>query len=127
MEELKVLEAVRSGDYNTIDRDTAKTPEERQELMHKAFFADVYLTSFNAMSEDGVLINIDGMGNRVADCLRSQKCNCCSKYEQNMQNNRKCPRPCQKLCRSGKCPALQLKPSLCTDYRNTVFKNRKLR
>ena len=66
MEELKVLEAVRSGDYNAIDRDTAKTPEERQELMHKAFFADVYLTSFNAMSEDGVLINIDGMGNRVA-------------------------------------------------------------
>lgn len=37
MEELKVLEAVRSDDYNAIDRDTAKTPEERQELMHKAF------------------------------------------------------------------------------------------
>lgn len=66
MEELKVLDVIRSGDYNTIDRDTAKTPEERQELMHKAFFSDVYLTSFNAMSEDGVLINIDGMGNRVA-------------------------------------------------------------
>lgn len=52
--------------YTCIDRDTASTPEERNELMRKAFFSDVYLTSFNALSEDGVLYNIDGNGNRVA-------------------------------------------------------------
>ena len=30
--------------------------------------ADFFLTSCNAMSEDGVIVNIDGIGNRVA-CL----------------------------------------------------------
>ena len=32
----------------------------------KAFSADVYLTSANAISEDGVIVNVDGNGNRVA-------------------------------------------------------------
>lgn len=32
----------------------------------KAFGADYYLSSANAMSEDGVIVNIDGNGNRVA-------------------------------------------------------------
>jgi hypothetical protein len=32
----------------------------------KAFSTDVYLSSANAISEDGVIVNIDGNGNRVA-------------------------------------------------------------
>ena len=32
----------------------------------KAFSSDVYLSSANAISEDGVIVNIDGNGNRVA-------------------------------------------------------------
>ena len=32
----------------------------------RAFSSDVYLTSANAISEDGVIVNIDGNGNRVA-------------------------------------------------------------
>ena len=66
IEESGLLDKIKSGDYKTIDRSTAKTGEERTELMRKAFFADTFLTSFNAMSEDGVLFNIDGNGNRVA-------------------------------------------------------------
>ena len=66
VEESGLLERVKKGGYKLIDRDTAKSPEERTELMRKAFFADTYLTSFNAVSEDGVLYNIDGNGNRVA-------------------------------------------------------------
>lgn len=66
LEEIGVLDKIRNGNYKAIDRDTAKSPEERHELMHQAFGADVYLTSFNAISEDGVLINIDSVGNRVA-------------------------------------------------------------
>lgn len=66
MEEAGVLKEVRNGNYRVIDREQGKTIEERHELMHQAFFADYYLTSFNAVSEDGVLINIDGTGNRVA-------------------------------------------------------------
>lgn len=66
VEESGLLARVKSGNYKVIDRDTAKSPEERTELMRKAFFADTFLTSFNAVSEDGVLYNIDGNGNRVA-------------------------------------------------------------
>ena len=66
VEESGLLARIKCGNFKLIDRDTAKTPEERIELMKKAFFADTFLTSFNAVSEDGVLYNIDGNGNRVA-------------------------------------------------------------
>ena len=43
-----------------------RRPEEREDMMRRAFFADFYLGSTNALSEDGVLVNIDGNANRVA-------------------------------------------------------------
>ena len=54
------------GTLEVLDRDSAETPEEKQAMYLKAFSADVYLTSANAISEDGVIVNIDGNGNRVA-------------------------------------------------------------
>lgn len=54
------------GTLEVLDRDLAETPEEKQAMYLKAFSADVYLTSANAISEDGVIVNIDGNGNRVA-------------------------------------------------------------
>ena len=64
--EIGLLDAVNAGDYKIIDRDTAKTPEERHEIMRQSLLCDTYLTSVNAMSEDGQFVNIDGIGNRVA-------------------------------------------------------------
>ena len=55
-----------AGCYDLIDRDLAKDRDEAQEMYRKAFFADFYLSSANAISEDGVIVNIDGNGNRVA-------------------------------------------------------------
>ena len=52
--------------YTLIDRDTAKSPEEREEIMHQALMSDFFLMSSNAITEDGELFNIDGKGNRVA-------------------------------------------------------------
>ncbi len=49
-----------------IDRDTAKTPEERVEIMRQGLLCDTFLMSTNALTEDGILVNIDGNGNRVA-------------------------------------------------------------
>ena len=49
-----------------LDRDTVETQEEKVAMYLRAFTADVYLTSANAISEDGVIVNIDGNGNRVA-------------------------------------------------------------
>lgn len=52
--------------YTIFDRDRATTPEEADDVYRKAFSADYYLSSANAISEDGVIVNIDGKGNRVA-------------------------------------------------------------
>ena len=49
-----------------IDRDTAQTPQERQEMLKKALTCGTFLMSSNAISADGQLVNIDGTGNRVA-------------------------------------------------------------
>ena len=54
------------GTLQVLDRDLVKTPDEKQDMYLKAFSVDVYLSSANAISEDGVIVNIDGNGNRVA-------------------------------------------------------------
>lgn len=40
--------------------------EERRKLQREALLADIFLTSTNAITLDGKLVNIDGAGNRVA-------------------------------------------------------------
>ena len=52
--------------HKMIDRDLAKTPEERRKLMVEALCCDTFLMSSNAITEDGQLFNIDGVANRVA-------------------------------------------------------------
>lgn len=66
MDQIGLKDALYAKNYSVVDRDTAKSPEERVELMHKAFFCDSYIMSTNAITEDGQLFNIDGNGNRVA-------------------------------------------------------------
>ena len=58
--------ALKDGTYQVFDRDDVTTPEEKLQIYRKAFEVDYYLASANAISEDGVLVNIDGNGNRVA-------------------------------------------------------------
>lgn len=66
LEEIGLMDALSSGNYNFIDRGKAKDIPERLDMMRQAFFTDVYYTSFNALSEDGVLVNVDSLGNRTA-------------------------------------------------------------
>lgn len=66
MVEAGVMDAIRNGDYALIDRSTAKTPEEQRALYGKMVCADYFLTSTNAFTKDGELVNIDGAANRVA-------------------------------------------------------------
>lgn len=65
-EQIGLLEAVRKGPYRAIDRDTANSAQQRRELMRSALLSDVFITGCNAISLTGELVNIDGMGNRVA-------------------------------------------------------------
>lgn len=63
--ETGVADLLRSGAYDFLDR-TGKSPEEAEEIYRRAFFADSYLTSANAITENGELYNVDGNSNRVA-------------------------------------------------------------
>lgn len=65
IEEIGLMDAVRNGDYEIIDRDTAKDYDERREIFSKIVLSDYFLMSTNAITLDGELINIDGTGNRV--------------------------------------------------------------
>lgn len=65
-EQIGLIDAVRAGEYTTIDRSTGKTPEEFVALMKKCLTADVFIAGANALTMDGVMVNIDGGGNRVA-------------------------------------------------------------
>lgn len=60
--ETGVMDLLKSGQYEFLDRQ-AMDP---QEVYRKTFSADVFLTSSNAITEDGELYNVDGNGNRVA-------------------------------------------------------------
>lgn len=73
IKECGLMDAVQSGNYNLIDRLTAKTPEESRTLYAKAVLSDYYLMSTNAITYDGELINIDGNGNRVACLIHGPK------------------------------------------------------
>ena len=67
-EAIGLNDAIKNGNYNALDRDAVADMDERNAIMRSHNAADYFLTSCNAMSEDGVMVNIDGVGNRVA-CL----------------------------------------------------------
>ncbi len=64
--ELGLMDAVKVGDYQAIDRLLYKTPEEKKQLKRDLATCDTFLMGANAISMDGQLVNIDGTGNRVA-------------------------------------------------------------
>lgn len=66
LEEIGIAAKIKQSGYHVIDREQAETEEERFRLMREALSCDVYLSSVNAISEDGIMVNIDGTGNRIA-------------------------------------------------------------
>lgn len=68
--ETGVIDYLRNGNFTFLDRyDSNLTIQGRKELNKKAFGADTYLCSSNAITENGELFNVDGNGNRVAAML----------------------------------------------------------
>ncbi|MBO6166670.1 MAG: lactate utilization protein [Eubacterium sp.] len=66
--EIGLLEAVKKGNYTVYDRADAKDEEEKKAIVLKAFGCDWFISGTNAITEDGILVNLDGNSNRVA-CL----------------------------------------------------------
>ncbi|MDR1869167.1 MAG: lactate utilization protein [Treponema sp.] len=71
--DLGVQERLVKDGYSVLDRDKASSPQERGEIMRRALLCDTFLSSTNAVSEDGQLVNIDGNGNRVAAMIYGPK------------------------------------------------------
>ena len=68
VQESGMMDALKNGSYELIDRSLAKTPEEQWEIYGRTVMSDYYFMSTNAITYEGELVNIDGNGNRVA-CL----------------------------------------------------------
>lgn len=62
--EAGVMELLRNGNYNFLDRYAEGA--DIQGIYEAAFTSDVYFMSSNAITENGELYNVDGNGNRVA-------------------------------------------------------------
>lgn len=61
--EIGLVDKLRNGPYHFIDRDAMA---DKRAAMLAAYDADVFLSSANAITEDGILVNIDGNSNRVS-------------------------------------------------------------
>ena len=62
-EEIGLLEELQNGNYNYINRETW---EDKRAAALEAYTADWFISGTNAITEDGILVNIDGNSNRVS-------------------------------------------------------------
>jgi len=67
--EIGLVSALEEGDYHFIDR----TKLEPREALLAAYDADIFLSSANALTDDGILVNIDGNANRVSCIAQGPK------------------------------------------------------
>ena len=68
--EIGLVTALKEGNYNFIDRNEIA---DKRAAMLAAYDADVFLSSCNAMTDDGVMINIDGNSNRISAIAQGPK------------------------------------------------------
>ena len=68
--EIGLVDVLKSDKYDFIDRDLY---EDKRAAMLAAYDADVFLSGANAMTEDGVIVNIDGNANRVSAIAQGPK------------------------------------------------------
>jgi len=67
LEQLGIIEVLRKGSYDFIDRNIPEISEiDNYRLRRESLLADVFLMSTNALTMGGQLVNIDGRGNRTA-------------------------------------------------------------
>ena len=71
--EIGLIEYITKNNYKTINRDNASTKEEKDELSRQALLCDTYIMGTNAITEEGELINVDCIGNRVGALMFGPK------------------------------------------------------
>lgn len=73
VKECGLMDAIKNGKYELIDRFKAVTPEAQRELVGRTAMSDYFLMSTNAITLDGELVNIDGNGNRLASLIHGPR------------------------------------------------------
>lgn len=74
LKELGVIDYINSRkDLEYLDRNKCNSREEVEDIMRRAFTGDKYFLSTNAITRDGILVNIDGNGNRLAALIYGPK------------------------------------------------------
>lgn len=67
LNEIGALSLVKNGEYKFFDRyDKTASKEEITERLRQGLTADTFITGSNAITETGLLYNVDGTGNRVS-------------------------------------------------------------
>jgi L-lactate utilization protein LutB len=61
LDELRKIESI-----YVLDRTKASSPIESREISRKCLLSDVFFSGCNAITSEGQLVNVDGIGNRVA-------------------------------------------------------------
>mgnify|MGYP000081357346 FL=1 len=67
--EIGLVQALQEGNYQYLDR----SKMEPREGLLAAYDSDVFLSSANAMTSDGIFVNIDGNSNRVSCIAQGPK------------------------------------------------------
>jgi hypothetical protein len=75
VESLGLIEHLNSKKYpNFLNRSAQNiSVEEKRDIERKMFLSDIFITGTNAITEDGILINTDKWGNRVAAMIFGPK------------------------------------------------------
>ncbi len=74
LEEAELYSFFRNNNFLFLDKyKESLTKEEKREIYIKNFSADTFISSANAITEDGKIFNIDGNGSRVAPIIYGPK------------------------------------------------------
>ena len=135
--DIGLIEALQEGNYHYIDR-SKLTPREG---LLAAYDADVFLSSANAMTSDGILVNIDGNANRVSCIAQGPKKvifivgmnKICSDLDEAMKRARNVAAPANAQrfevktpCKvTGKCSDCKSPDTLCCQFLITRYSRHK--
>lgn len=131
--EIGLIKALEDGNYNYLDR--AKM-NPREGLM-AAYDSDIFLSSANAITNDGIMVNIDGNANRVSCIAQGPKKvvfivgmnKVCADLDSAMKRARNVAAPCNAQrfdvktpCKeTGKCFDCKSPDTICCQFLITRF------
>lgn len=131
--EIGLIKALEDGNYNYLDR----TKMDPREGLMAAYDSDIFLSSANAITNDGIMVNIDGNANRVSCIAQGPKKvvfivgmnKVCADLDSAMKRARNVAAPCNAQrfdvktpCKeTGKCFDCKSPDTICCQFLITRF------